>query len=97
MRIMFGEESYPSISEFSYIGATPVWNDGNEAGEDNPDYYVVSVQFIGNSESEPIGQYILDGTKETYKKAQSNFKSILEKLLEKGYCKVSDFKNFRLR
>jgi hypothetical protein len=96
MRIMFGEESELSISEFSYIYAMPVWYPQNGTSEDNPESYFVEVQFIGDSETESLGEYILDGTKETYKKAQSNFKSVLEKLLEKGYCKAGDFKNFQI-
>lgn len=90
MRIMFGEDTVREIWE---INSTPAWKEG-ESTQDNPSMYSVEILYAGDNEYQYVGEYRLDGTKETYEKAKLNFKSICEKLLTQGWCRDIDFVNF---
>lgn len=59
-----------------------------ETTKENPTDYMININ------GEWAGHYKLDGTIETYKKAQQNYTKICENLLVKGYCRADDFKNF---
>lgn len=90
MRIMF-DKNY--VKEFHTIDSTPAWKTG-ESTKDNPSSYSVGWFDFLIDEYDYIGEYMLDGTIETYQKAVHNFESICEKLLTKGYCRADDFENF---
>lgn len=96
MRIAF---DYDDIYEIVSISATPCWPSESERySMTNPVHYFVSIfhhYSDGPSDQEEIlGEYMLDGSEKTYRKAQKNLKRICKKLLKKGYCKINDFKNF---
>lgn len=40
-----------------------------------------------------MGEYKLDGTKDTYNKAIANYKKVVNQLFTKGYARASDFEN----
>lgn len=91
MRIAIDETS---IIEVTTIDLTPAWDNGNPDGPAT-DLFIFIVR-AGDESGDYIGKYNLDGTEETYLKAIENYKKIFKKLLEKGYCKFSDFENFEL-
>ena len=99
MRIMFNGDMVEEIME---IDATPCWSPSKGSSEDNPEMYNVSfLKYItqygidhGVEEFDYVGEYNLDGTKETYEKAKANFRMICEKLLVNGWCRDTDFENF---
>lgn len=91
MRIMLDTTS---IIEVTNISASPCWNPSKGTTEENPEMY--SVYVVCDGEGNYFGEYNLDGTTETYHAAVKNFEKICENLLTKGYCRISDFKNFEL-
>lgn len=101
MRIMFFEND---VEEFMEINASPCWNPKEGETEDNPGHFFVTLCRYGWWECkdpddkqtifEVNGEYILDGTVETYQAAVANYKKITKQLLTKGYCKADDFENF---
>lgn len=86
MRIAFANDY---IIEVESITVTPGWNADSTGKYTNPDFYIVETD-------EPIGEYKLDGSIETFHAAEENFKQVCKQLLEKGYCRIEDFTNFRL-
>lgn len=92
MRIMFGNDS---VNEFFSISATPCWR-LPETTEDNPEMYAVYYFFptCNGFEGEYLGEYKLDGTKETYRAAVKNFHEIVKQLTVDGYVLDTQFKNF---
>lgn len=91
MRIMLDSTS---IIEVTDISAVPCWNSDRGSTEENPELY--SIHVLQNDLGHYFGGYNLDGTIETYHAAVKNFEEICENLLTKGYCRLSDFKNFEL-
>lgn len=89
MRIMLDSTS---VIEITSISAMPAWDGTHEISEDNPDMY--SIAAVEGGEGIFLGNYKLDGSIETYRAAVKNFEEICENLLTKGYCRISDFKNF---
>lgn len=84
-----------SVEEIISINAVPAWEpDGDE---DNPSMFVVEAfQYsVDGNETMPLGQYLLDGTKETYQKAVENFNNICVKAATCGWFETGDFKNFK--
>lgn len=61
----------------------------------NPEDFSVCWNEYNENEGYWIGSYNLDGTIKTYQEAVKNFEEVCEKLLTKGYCRMSDFKNFK--
>lgn len=66
--------------------------------ETNPDYLMITMRLPGwtkeDSELYEIsGEYRLDGSEETFRKAKANMDLVLRKLLVKGWCEDSDFEN----
>lgn len=102
MRFMYDYNDIPDVCEIEDIDAAPVWDRGANVNEDLPISLVVTLYRTGwmiapakNKDLfEIIGEYLLDGTKETYDKAVKNYSEVCLKLLEKGFCKASDFENF---
>lgn len=95
MRIMFHRDY---VIEIFGIEATPSWHPENGGNRENPDKYTVGfsrpVPMSKENTFEYVGEYVLDGTIETYEEAKKNFKEICKKLLTKGYCRDIDFENF---
>lgn len=93
MRIAYSDDC---IWEIKSISASPCWHSESETYSiSNPEHYFVSI-CTNEDGNEEIGEYLLDGTEKTYKKAQKNFKKICKKILTKGYCTMKDFKNFEI-
>jgi len=83
MRIMH-DKNY--IVEFNMIH-TSTWCSKNE--ELPSEIYVLF-------DNVTVGEYLLDGADiEKRQKAVANIDSICEKLLVDGYCRASDFENFK--
>lgn len=91
MRIMFKEDR---VEEIMDIYVTSCWYSHEGSSYDNPKMYVVSLYRCTVRGHEEVGEYILDGTKETFEKAKANYKNICEKLLTQGWCRATDFENF---
>lgn len=91
MRIMY---SSTAIDEITHISAVPCWSESQGTTKECPEMY--SIFVVEDGDSNYLGEYILDGTTETYHAAVKNFEEICENLLTKGYCRISDFKNFKL-
>ena len=102
MRFMYDYNHILEIETIEDVDASPCWDTRCKGRENNPDHFIVTIYrtgwHIASEEKreylEIMGEYILDGTEETYFKAVKNYNSICMKLLEKGYCKASDFENF---
>lgn len=79
------------IEEVLKISISQSW----EANSKNefPDDLCIELQTYQDEEFWIRGWYNLDGTKETLNKALHNYNEVTNKLLEKGYCKISDFEN----
>lgn len=103
MRFMYDYGKTPNIDTIEAIDACPCWANGNDVNENNPTSFIVRMLKPGWSNAsqeescwfEILGEYSLDGTEETYQKAVENYNRICDQLLEKGYCKASDFENFK--
>lgn len=95
MRIMFDEDS---VDEIVYIDAVPYWDSEKGSTYENPEKYVVNfIHTRTNNDWNRGGNYILDGTIETYEKAKENFKKICRKLATEGWCSLKeDFENFKI-
>lgn len=91
MRIMLDSTS---IIEITSISAVPCWDPAQNCTRDIPELYSISV--VEDGEGNYLGTYNLDGTTKTYHAAVQNFEEVCEKLLTKGYCRLSDFNNFEL-
>lgn len=93
MRIMHNKDF---VEEFVSIDATPGWKEGKDVDKYGPDMYSVGMAIITvrGIEFEYVGEYKLDGKKETYDAAVQNFEKICEQLLTKGWVKSNQFKNF---
>lgn len=91
MRIIFNKNTIREVLE---ISSAPAWKEG-ESTQDNPSMYSVDFLYASDSdEYQYVGNYKLDGTKETYEKAKANFETICEKMLIQGWCRDTDFENF---
>ena len=77
-----------TVAEITSIDASKCWHNNKEIDENNPDDYVVSID--GNF----VGNYNIHGDAKLFLKARGNYQAICERLLTKGYCRASDFKNF---
>ena len=84
------------VEEFVSIEATPCWDRGKNVNKDIPDMYSVSLGMFAPTEInfDYIGEYKLDGKKETYDAAVKNFEKICEQLLTQGWVKENQFENF---
>ena len=100
MRIEMFEncEGLAEIKEVVSVDITPVWE--KKYGEGIPEGLYIDIlpaDFLplnGNYDEVTIkGEYILDGTRETYAAAVANWKKIQKKLLERGFCRIADFEN----
>lgn len=93
MRIMFNGDYVEEILE---IDCMKGWCNGLNIETDPPCDFIVSMErpALKGFGYPDVGEYNLDGTQETYKKAEANYKSICEKLLIKGYVRDTDFENF---
>ena len=80
-----------TISEMS---AVPVYTPGRKIGDKPIDIFVYIYDINNDVEDGLEGQYNLDGTEETYRKAVENYNKISEQLLKLGYARMSDFENF---
>lgn len=81
------------IEEVDSVRLQPVWSTKDNT-DGYPDVLYIYLYHHGDTDEDAIvGQYILDGTLETFTNALSNYKKVSESLLTKGYCKISDFKN----
>ena len=91
MRIMFSKNE---VKEFVSIDATPCW--GPRKNEHNPDMYSVWMGMItpNKIDFDYVGEYKLDGRKETFDAAVKNFEEICEQLLTKGWVRADQFENF---
>lgn len=85
MRIVYGTDH---VSEITDITAVRAWKPSGGETSENPGTYSLMI------DDEYVGEYILDGTEETYRNAVRNFEGICKKLLVKGYCMDDDFDNF---
>lgn len=102
MRFMFDGNDILEVKEIDEIDASPCWKNGSAGRENNPDSFIVTIYKSGwnavQREDRELyeiwGEYLLDGTEKTYLKAVENYNKVCMKLLEKGYCKASDFENF---
>lgn len=102
MRFMYDYNEILEVKTIEEIDASPGWMSSSEGRENNPDNFIVTMYLPGWHTApqekkdlfERWGEYLLDGTEETYQKAVENYNSVCKKLLEKGYCKASDFENF---
>ena len=91
MRIMYTKNE---VYEFVSIDAVPCW--GPERDEHNPDMYSVVMGRItpDKIDFDYVGEYKLDGKKETFDAAVKNFEEICEQLLTKGWVRADQFENF---
>lgn len=81
------------IITFSEICNIPVW-ETEDSVNGIPHGITVHI-FHNNKDFDDLeGQYNLDGTEETYKKAVKNYNKIIDQLLVYGYARMSDFENF---
>lgn len=90
MRILVDD----TIKEFNEISTGKGWGYGNNPDIDAPTAYWVDFFVFGRDELDFDGYYVLDGTAESYRKAEQNYKFVLNKLLKHGFCEESDFENF---
>ena len=97
MRFMYDHNDILAVEEIKNIDATPCWT-RETTDENNPTSLIVTFYGVDWTPEDDVhkfsGEYNLDGTPETYEKARKNWNSICYQLLEKGYCKASDFENF---
>lgn len=99
---MYDYNLIPDVEEITEINASPVWKDPANVDEKNPDCFIVTMYKAGWHTApqkkkeffEIWGEYNLDGTADTYKKAVENYNRICNQLLEKGFVRSSDFENF---
>lgn len=93
MRILMdfsGDEKYCDVTE---IEQTSLIEQG-EFKEGKPNELFVDLYRIAQKAEWAIsGQYILDGTMESYNKAIETYNNAVNKLLTTGYAKISDFGN----
>lgn len=91
MRIMYTKNE---VYEFVSIDSVPCWGPGRD--EYNPDMYSVGIGKIrpDKIDFDYVGEYKLDGKKETFDAAVKNFEEICEQLLTKGWVRADQFENF---
>ena len=101
MRIELGKNNgFGDVWEVVSIEATPVWNAGEYPDGIPEGVYIdiVTTEALHNAEKGKLddwtikGEYIMDGTPETYSAALTNWNAVQKKLLEKGFCRIDDFK-----
>lgn len=81
------------IEEIESVRLQPVWSPEHSTDE-LPDYLYIYFYHHGDTEEDAIaGNYILDDSVESFNNAIANYNAVVEKLLTKGYCKISDFKS----
>ena len=80
------------IVEIFSMKAIPTWKDSLAS----PEYYTVEIMVAERDgfKSVYLGDYNLDGTKETYNAAMQNFKDVLNHMTIHGYVEVGMFENF---
>jgi len=92
MRIMWESKYGNSVEEIAYANITPCGY--NIDKEPHKGHLFIELYRQGDTQETCIsGEYKLDGKKTTYNKAMENWKKVSDQLLEKGYCKDSDFEN----
>ena len=87
-----------SVEEIVSINAVPAWNPSNGETRENPGMFSVSIgRFTAKGcEFEYFGEYLLDGTQETFQKAVENYNAVAMKAATTGCFNVSDFENFEV-
>lgn len=80
------------VVEAISLNATPVWKPGHSTDE-APDFFMVCVHYAWGDDEMELGEYKMDGTMETYKKAIADFNRICLKAAKEGYFCLSDFQN----
>lgn len=81
------------IAEYKESELVPVWKPGSDA-KCLPDYLFINLYgYDEEPDMATKGEYILDGTEETFNKALENYNKVANQLLINGYAKISDFKN----
>ena len=85
MRIMWDNNEIPTVMEFHDIDFVPCWDAGKSTLEE-PDNAEVMIDY------EYAGGYDLDEI--SYEEAKQNYRYIVMNLLQKGYCRASDFEHF---
>lgn len=98
MRMLNDANKVYEVEEVESIDATYGWNEKDGSTQDNPGLFVVE-RFMATAngfEMVDLGEYVLDGTPETFQKAAENFNNICLQAAEKGFFRLSDFENFEL-
>ena len=104
MRFMYDYNEILDVDTIESTEGSTCWNPQEGETKENPGHFFVTLHRPGwmdckGTEDEMLlyeinGEYNLDGTEETYKRAVENYNGICGQLLEKGYCKASDSENF---
>lgn len=82
------------IEEVQRIVLTPCWNGDSKKRKNNPDDLQIALELFGQPWDFSIfGWYNLDGKVKTVKTAMENYNKVINKVMETGYCKISDFEN----
>ena len=92
MRYLMSDDS---VEEVVSLDATSGWEHGADTN-DTPTMYSVSIRMFMADKLDfmYVGEYILDGTKETYEAAVKNFTAIVKHATEKGWFSAEMFENF---
>lgn len=103
MRILFdfdNDEVTSEVVEVVSVNMTRAWESTEARDNGDPgDMFIEilradSLPLDGNFEDVAIlGSYDIDGDREAFNKAMANWKAVQKKLLEKGFCRISDFEN----
>ena len=93
MRILMDFDVKDKYTDVIEIEQTSLIEAGKfEKGKPN-DLFIDLFRIGQGADSAISGQYILDGTMEAYNKAIETYNKAVNKLLVKGYAKISDFGN----
>lgn len=92
MRMINDVNEILEVYEVVNLAATPCGrSDWSEDGV--PDWFMLTVQYAEQEDDTEFGEYKMDGTMETYKKAIADFNRICLKAAKEGYFCLSDFQN----
>lgn len=96
MRMLEDINDTLGVYEVLSLNATPVWEPHEHLNRSNPDYFIVTVCYSPANGEDRIGEYILDGTSETYAKAVADFNRVCTQAAERGFFRLTDFQGFEV-
>lgn len=92
MRMLNDINATLAVDEVITLDGTPVWKPGSDTSG-APDFFMITAQYAYADDEVELGEYNMDGTIETYRKAVKDFNRVCMKAAKEGYFCLTDFQD----